>query len=249
MKRLGISVLLLLATIFSGVTTVFADTPVDTIQVTIHKQLLEEEITEKIQNTGEKMDFVGNPLANVEFQVFDVTDKYHGLIANLSPEDALEKLQTKYTQPTEAKSLATATTNAQGEAQFTLPIKSEKQDAVYVFIESKLPADFVITKHATPLILTLPVYKMNADGSFSEQLLNEVHLYPKNIGYQPIPEEPEKPEKPKEPQPEKPKQPKPEKPKKPLLPQTGEAKSLLGLLGIVLIGTAIVFWRKRTTQK
>ena len=115
---------------------------------------------------------------------------------------------------------------------------------MYVFVESKLPDDFVITKRATPLILMLPVYKMNKNGSFSEQLVDEVHLYPKNIGYQPIPEEPEKPEKP-----EKPKEPQPEKPKRPLLPQTGEAKSMIGLVGIVLIGTAISFWRKRVTQK
>lgn len=244
MKRLRISVLLILATIFSGVTTVFADTSTDTIQATIHKQLLEEDVTEEIQNTGEKIDFVGNPLAEVEFQVFDVTDEYHELVTEVSQEKALENLQTKFEKPTEVKALATATTNAQGEAQFTLPTKNGEKEAVYVFVESKLPDDFVITKRATPLILILPVYKMNSNGSFSEQQLDEVHLYPKNIGYQPIPEEPEKPEKP-----EKPKEPKPEKPKRPLLPQTGEAKSMLGLIGILLIGTAIIFWRKRTTQK
>ena len=244
MKGLRISVLLLLATVFSGAATSFADTSDNTIQVTIHKQLLEEAVSETIQNTGEKMDFVGDPLAGVEFQVFDVTADYYSWVEEHSQEETLAILQSEFAQPTEVKALATTTTNAQGEAQFTLPTKNGEKDAVYVFVESKLPDDFVITKRATPLILILPVYKMNSNGSFSEQQLDEVHLYPKNIGYQPIPKEPEKPEKP-----EKPKEPKPEKPKRPLLPQTGEAKSMLGLVGIVLIGTAISFWRKRVTQK
>lgn len=244
MKGLRISVLLLLATVFSGVTTVFSETTIDTIQVTLHKRLLEEDISDVIQNTGEELDFEGKPLAEVEFQVFDVTDEYHNLVTTTSQEEVLENLQTKFAQPTKEKERTTTTTNAQGEAQFTLPTKNGEKDAVYVFVESKLPDDFVITKRATPLILMLPVYKMNKNGSFSEQLVDEVHLYPKNIGYQPIPEEPEKPEKP-----EKPKEPQPEKPKRPLLPQTGEAKSMIGLVGIVLIGTAISFWRKRVTQK
>ncbi|MGF7328457.1 LPXTG cell wall anchor domain-containing protein, partial [Enterococcus faecium] len=61
------------------------------------------------------------------------------------------------------------------------------------------------------------------------------HLYPKNVGT--IVEKPVTPTKPK----------KPSKLKK-RLPQTGEAKSFLGILGILLIGTAIILWRKHSVR-
>ncbi len=112
------------------------------------------------------------------------------------------------------------------------------KNAVYLIVETALPdpEKVKVEKAAEPLVVALPVYEMSTDGkTYTDKELATVHLYPKNVGT--IVEKPVTPTKPK----------KPSKPKK-RLPQTGEAKSFLGILGILLIGTAIILWRKHSVR-
>lgn len=208
--------------------TVKADDIKTDIDITIHKRLFDEETATAVQNTGSEMDFAGEPLAGVEFQAFDVTSKYYDLVANGLQEEALQDLQSQYSGTLKDKPLAVGVTDAKGEVTFNLPMKQGEQNAVYVFAETKTPQGIEITKKATPMVIALPLYAMNSDGSFTDEILKQVHLYPKNIGTLP-----EKPTEPDKSVPTTTKQiPKP--------PTTGEGSFIWNIIGIVLIVFAVI---------
>ena len=65
--------------------------------------------------------------------------------------------------------------------------------------------------------------------------LTTIHLYPKNTQIKVTPPPTLPPTKPKDPL--------------PILPQTGEAKTVIGILGVLVLGTALLLWQKQTKTK
>ena len=211
-----------------------------TLSVTIHKQAVPTQAMDPRQNTGETMDFAGEPLADVEFKAFDVTDDYYKLLEHQTAKQAVASLQETYTDKwPKLVALDSQLTQANGQAQFaTLPMDQGGRDAVYVFVETKEAPKYRLAKQAQPIVLTLPIYRMNEDGSFSSEKLSEVHLYPKNVGV---------PVRPVEPGPKPEPKPTTTPIQKPSfqLPQTGEIKSMLSLLGIVMVSGVWLLWKKQ----
>lgn len=248
-KSMFIKFTLFLATLFISVVVPqqsFAEEA--TVDFWIHKQLWEKEPEESIQNTGTEMDFAGIPLEGAGFTVYDITEDYHQLVAGSTPQQVIQTIQENVADYALEEHQVTEEgfTAEDGIATFVdFPKIINGQDAVYLFVETTLPNTETLTvKAAEPLVIALPIYELDADGKVTDNELSIIDLYPKNFGKEvPVPEDPEKPE-----EPEKPEKPTPKPPKK-RLPQTGEVKSMVGLLGVVLIGVAIVFWKQRTKNK
>ena len=181
------------------------------VNVTLHKRVWNvdkgEEARVDVQNTGEIMrSFGGTPLDGATFEVYDVTSQYYDYIENgnpnaepptteMEPEDAYKQIQDDAMAagnkaPTYAgPALASKTTatvagetdpDKQGIATFeNLPKENDGKDAVYLFIETAAPSN--ITQMAQPMVLSMPVYALNGDGTYSDRKLSTIHLYPKNI--------------------------------------------------------------------
>lgn len=137
------------------------------------------------QNTGEEMpDFGGEALPGVEFTLFDVTDEYYELIKGSDQTEAIANLQEAYYKeiPADAIKISAVTTDEDGLAVFNnLDIKDEETDRfkVYIFVETKTPLDITVLYKATPLVLAMPIYKMNGE-EFTDVINRDIHLYPKN---------------------------------------------------------------------
>lgn len=205
--------------------------------VTIHKRLFDQPIRFLIQNTGQEVDIGGTPLAGAEFQVYDVTERYHNLLKKNSSLKAMQEIQEEYTQSVPTQSLEKKTTDTDGIAVFhNLVEKQTNQQAAYVFVETATPANITMTQKAAPIVLVTPIFLLDANGEQTNTKLSNVHIYPKNIGY--VPNKPDKPILPDN----------PKKPSKPVLPMTGQAKSFLSLLGIAIILAVVWIWRKKTKK-
>lgn len=216
--------------------SVFGDTDVNQVQIILHKRLfIDEKPGLEVLNTGEVLEFGGEPFQGVEFTVYDVTQAYDELLnQKKTAEEAAQTIAENVDVYTNLK-VTKGITDGQGEIHLNLAKKIGQKDAVYLFLETGWPKEKRVKQKAAPIVLALPIYQLNTDGTFSNELLKQIHLYPKNIG------ESEK----TEPEDPKPFKPKPIKPSKPSLPQTGEAKSLIGLLGVLLVSMSLYFWKKR----
>lgn len=77
------------------------------------------------------------------------------------------------------------TTDATGHAKFTLPdkvtVNSVEKDAVYLFVETSRPTNISASGAADNMVVIFPVYKMNPDGTPTNDKLTELFLYPKNV--------------------------------------------------------------------
>lgn len=172
----------------------------ETVDVTIHKRAWNidtEGITrpENQQNTGSIMeDFGGTKLAGATFVVYDVTEKYQEYVlgdlttlpfaTGMTSEEAIKKIQEdatgKIVSAYGTKVGEKTTEGTEGTATFEkLAKKSGGVDAVYLFIETQAPSN--VTEMAAPMVLPMPAYEMDEDGSYTENELSHVHLYPKNI--------------------------------------------------------------------
>ena len=81
-------------------------------------------------------------------------------------------------------------------------------------------------ERAVPILIVLPV----EDPQHSGEYLDKIDIYPKIYSYQDIPSVPDLPKK---------------VPNKPFLPQTGEAKTMVALIGLILVGVISFIWKKR----
>lgn len=180
---MSLLVLPLLVGIF-GSATAYADDA--KVPVTLHKVIFNDEYPEGYprQNTGKEMtDFGGEALPGAVFTVYDVTTQYHAAVENADQATAQAAVIAAYTaNPNSFTDLTSITTNELGAATFNLPEKSGGLDAVYLFVETKTPGNVTVTQKAAPIVLALPAYAFDASTEkFTDEKLDHVHLYPKNI--------------------------------------------------------------------
>lgn len=180
--------LLLVTTIFTGLFTTQVSANTNSVDVTLHKRQYAEMPNPKIPNTGAEMDFGGTPLEGAEFTVYDVTDKYH---AEMKLQGATQAsvntiIQGLYTPFAPENSVGVSkTTDVDGLAKFeNLVVREtdgEKRFKVYVFVETKTPSSISVTEKSAPMVIAMPIYKMDDTGKHTDVLLPHVHLYPKNV--------------------------------------------------------------------
>lgn len=183
-----LATILLLTTAFvSNQHIVSADDNVDVknTNITINKRIFDEGETPKdIQNTGEIMDFGGRALNGSEFTVYDVTEKYYELIKNSDQNTAIATIQqdADSVAPDYATKVRAETTAGDGQATFSnLTIKNDaNQYNVYLFVETKTPNDITVTKRAVPIVLAMPIYKLDATQKPTDVINTNIQLYPKN---------------------------------------------------------------------
>ncbi|MFC6347494.1 SpaH/EbpB family LPXTG-anchored major pilin [Vagococcus carniphilus] len=156
----------------------------ETVSINLHKRVFEKgasgENPYPKQNTGEIMeDFGGEPLNNVTFEAYDVTNKYIELLSTLTDVQATAEIvknaNASNYAPDYATKVGTQKTAGEGIATFAdLPLKDEKgKFKTYLFVETNSPAN--IKEKAAPIVLTMPLYKGDTE------VINEnVHIYPKN---------------------------------------------------------------------
>ncbi|WP_312247999.1 SpaH/EbpB family LPXTG-anchored major pilin [Streptococcus parasuis] len=186
-----IKVFALLATLFVGIfsnlfTPVVSAEGETTVDITLHKV---KDYTGTIDNKGEKIvNGEYNFLPGITFDAYDVTTEYYvaydASVATKSVSEAISdavkavKGEKAGDAPSGKTAVRTQITATDGSATFLdLPAKSgpttDTRDAVYLFVEQ--PSDGVETI-ADNLVVSLPIYKQGTD-----EVLPEIHLYPKNI--------------------------------------------------------------------
>lgn len=153
-----------------------------TVSVNLHKRVFDEgQRPEDKQNTGEEMsDFGGKALANVTFEVYDVSEQYLENLKDQSAEDATQMIIDDTVASSKVPGYAVEVpnnkqvTNEDGLATFSnLPIKHGDKYATYLFVETNSPAN--IKEKAAPIVLTMPIYKENTN-----EINTSIHIYPKN---------------------------------------------------------------------
>lgn len=184
-----LATILLLTTAFvSNQHIVSADDNVDVknTNITINKRIFDEGKTPaNKQNTGDVMsDFGGKPLNGSEFTVYNVSDQYYSLIKGSDQNTAIAKIQQDAASvaPTYATKVDAKITAGQGQATFAdLPLTdSNGKYIVYLFVETKTPNNVTITKRAVPMVVAMPIYKLDAKLEPTNDINKDIQLYPKN---------------------------------------------------------------------
>lgn len=159
----------------------------DEVNIILHKLVFpENKLPEESENTGEERlkEYAG--LNDVTFEVYDVTTDFYRLLdeTNNDIEKVLAKLQGMDVSghPVLMQKTTAPEKGEDGIATFTLPSKSMvgavTQDAIYLFRESKAPAN--VKRKAADMIVSLPIIDEK-----SKQEKKTIHLYPKNELSQP----------------------------------------------------------------
>lgn len=186
-----LATILLLTTAFvSNQHIVSADDNVDVTNtnITINKRIFDEGTTPaNKQNTGDMMiDFGGKPLNGSEFTVYNVSDQYYSLIKKSDQNTAIAKIQQDAASvaPDYAKKkiVDAKKTAGEGQAKFAdLPLKdSNGKYIVYLFVETKTPNYVTITKRAVPMVVAMPIYKLDPKLEPTNDINKDIQLYPKN---------------------------------------------------------------------
>lgn len=154
----------------------------DTQTVTLHKMAYDKMPEPTTPNTGDEMDFGGEPLDGAVFTAYDVTKEYWATYDAAEGTDevkttAAQEAVLALTNPTGASYKFAAT--VVGVATKELPKKSadnngKVRNAIYLFKETQSPAGVVQSK-SVPFVLGLPIYD---EGTDTEKAV--VHVYPKN---------------------------------------------------------------------
>lgn len=166
-KRLSLFLVLLLSVLTLGHigSSVTLAAEIDGTQtVTLHKVRFGfgEELPEDLSDL--------DPLAEVEFEVYDVTEDLHNMLAEgSSHEEAYDTLTTRGI--TDAKMFATGVTNREGLLNFNLPYSLDENKA-YLFHESVIPNG--IRERSPDFIIITPLVDEN------DNILEVAHIYPKN---------------------------------------------------------------------
>lgn len=175
----------LLATLFVGIfsnlfTPVVSAADPEKVSITLHKV---KDYDGSITNTGEIVDGEYNFLPGITFNAYDVTTEYYAAYdASVATKtvseaisDAVKAVQgTPGVAPSSNVLKGTETTAADGSATFSLNAKSGTRDAVYLFVEQKSEG---VESIADNLVVSLPIYKQGTNDT----VLENIHLYPKNI--------------------------------------------------------------------
>lgn len=224
------------------------------VTIMIHKRVfIDPKSDPKIQvNSGIELDVtddLANPqktygLNGVVFEVYDATEYVRRLqekhtneeiqqaIVNTDPAVLKEELTT------ENKIGEVTTETVEGERGIaTIMIENLTDEPTMILIMEKqlLSTNSTIRPIAVSMLISLPV----EDPVKSNEFLSTVHLYPKSVVRGRLPQTGgETPVKPT---------PKPKPPGR--LPQTGEAKTMIGLFGLLIVGTVSVIWFKRNSNK
>ena len=212
----------------------------ETATFVLHKRVFDDNMPEYKENTGLEMpDFGGRALNGAGFTVYDVTAKYHAALVGKTQAEAMATVIAEYNDDDTGFTKVgneQFTADPDGTTKFAnLPLYSNDLDAAYLFVETTTPTDPNIIQKAAPFILSMPIYTaMDSTGVLN----TDIHVYPKNVSR----EEPKPTPKP-EPKPT----PKPKPPGR--LPQTGEAKTIIGLFGVLIVGTVSIIWFKRNSSK
>ncbi len=171
----------------------------------------------------------------INFDVYNASAYLAGELAQKTIEEVMQAIletdsDTLRETLTAENLMTTITTGENGMVTWKTPDLSEvaEQNPAILFLE-KLPNNSVIRQEAAPMLVVLPVEDPMNEGQF----LNTIHLYPKNVlqGGE---------EKPK---------PSPTPTPGGRLPQTGEAKSIMGIVGVLVVGSVIIYWQRRRTSK
>lgn len=181
--------LLLLASVLvpslGSLGTVKADEVKDTVDITVHKRLFDSDVANNIQNTGSEMEFEGEALPNIQFTLYDVTDKYteelkkDGVDAQEATENLVAYYSDKNNKPT-GNGVAQGTTDNEGNVTLSNIAKKDADGnfKTYLLLETKKPS--AIKTESAPIILTMPMYRHDNGQPTTEELSN-IHIYPKNV--------------------------------------------------------------------
>ncbi len=184
---------LLVLPMFTGL---FAGKPVNaddatTANVTINKRIWKDGTAPaqgSVANTGEAMtDFGGEALEGAGFTAYDVTNAYLALIAGGKTQtEAVKEISDNAANYTTTVAKAEQTTNAEGQTTFSgLALKDANgNDKVYMLVETSTPTDVSVTEKATPIVLAMPIYTVDANGDFTNTLNTNIQVYPKNESQQ-----------------------------------------------------------------
>ncbi|MEY8662107.1 SpaH/EbpB family LPXTG-anchored major pilin [Ligilactobacillus faecis] len=187
-KGLFMSLLLLASVLvpsLGSLGTVKADEVKDTVDITVHKRLFDSDVANNIQNTGSEMEFEGEALPNIQFTLYDVTDKYteelkkDGVDAQEATENLVAYYSDKNNKPT-GNGVAQGTTDNEGNVTLSNIAKKDADGnfKTYLLLETKKPS--AIKTESAPIILTMPMYRHDNGQPTTEELSN-IHIYPKNV--------------------------------------------------------------------
>lgn len=196
---------------------------------------------------------------DVVFEVYDATDYVEKLLINYSQEEVAkifldakpESLRKRLTEDNLLAEITTKQVNGQnGIASVTLDFsKMGAENTALLFLQKEnTPPSNLIREMAAPMLVRLPIVNPTNEKEF----LSTVHLYPKGVVRGLLPEtggEEPKPTPTPTPTPKPTPKPSGGLPKTGGLPQTGEAKTMMGLVGFLTVGSVIVLWTKRRTKK
>ncbi|MGX6971368.1 SpaH/EbpB family LPXTG-anchored major pilin [Vagococcus bubulae] len=189
-KTLIIGLLAWAMVVITGAHPVIAAELSDNVQanVTLHKRVFNmgEKPEENSQlNTGEvNVDFGGEPLSNVTFTMYNITDIYYEKMKKMTGDISVSQKAVIEDIQNSVNSLDLANkdgidkiTSEDGQAIFEkLNTKTNGKDSVYLFLETKTPFKPNITTVSSPIVLAFPIYK----ASNSDEINKDIHIYPKN---------------------------------------------------------------------
>lgn len=166
--------------LFVGFGGTSANAAGDTATITIHKKKMLD-LPDYIQNTGVEMEDFNSyePLPDVEFKIYDVTEAYYTEYAKSGDQAAAIQAAKDATL---GENVGRDTTDANGDLSFeNLPKKSGEHDAVYLIVETTKDG---VTAGDSKMVVAFPVYKMGKDETgnytYTDDELDVIHLYPKN---------------------------------------------------------------------
>ena len=243
-----------------GLTVRADEVSTEVTTIVIHKRVfLDSNAEAELRvNNGIELD-ESNDLANPQktfglngavFEVYDATEYITQLQADYSNEvieqavlDAdLDDLRAELTEGNKLGEVTTGTLD--GEVGIaTISIENLTDQTMLIILEkASLPANTTIRSITAPMLISFPV--TNPDTNSEEAFLSTVHLYPKSTLRGRLPQTGGETPTPT------PVTPTPVTPKPTgRLPQTGEAKSMIGLFGLVIVGTVSIIWFKRNSNK
>ncbi|WP_368251895.1 SpaH/EbpB family LPXTG-anchored major pilin [Enterococcus sp. 2201sp1_2201st1_B8_2201SCRN_220225] len=154
------------------------------VTLMIHKKKMTKFPGDFIQNTGKEMDEVFNdydPLPDVRFNVYNVTavfyENYIAKDGKTAQDFAIQEVK-KLDETSLGTPEFTDTTDEDGNITFrNVAKKTDKQDAVYLIVEE--PKEGVTAGER--MVVAFPVYEMTTDGEYTDEELDTIHLYPKNV--------------------------------------------------------------------
>ncbi|MCO4494284.1 peptidoglycan linked protein (LPXTG motif) [Streptococcus infantarius subsp. infantarius] len=181
-------------------------------------------------------------LNGVTFDVYDVTSYVSNALKSTSKEALMKHVtntdkasllaEIKPYQPTSQEVVTVSSDGEDGVARFS--VQPTSQNSAYLILEKQIPDKDAgkVKMTATPMLVILPV----ANPVDKTSYLTTINLYPKNTAVKTPVIPPVNPVNPKPPH-------------FPFLPDTGEVKSVMVVLGGIVVIIAVSFWYNRRKPK